>query len=465
MKNFDLAIIGGGPGGYVCAIKAAQLGKKVVCIDASEHLGGTCLNRGCIPSKALLHSSYKYYEALNHFSHLGINFERLTFSLDEMMARKDRIKDTLGKGISGLFKKNGVIHYNGLASFNSAKTLNVRLKDGSNEQIEAQNIVIATGSEPILLPGIEVDEEKIVTSTGALSISTVPQRMVVLGGGVIGLELGSVWARLGSDVTVVEYSSRILSTMDSDISREVEKILLKQGMNFMHGAKAISALNTQSGVKLQVEKNGSLHEIESDVLLVAVGRKAYTKGLAIENAGVELDHKGKIKIDANFQTTTPGIYAIGDVVHGPMLAHKAEEDGIAVAEIISGQAGHVNYGALPSVIYIHPEVASVGKSEDELIESGVEYKIGKFPFLANSRARTNNETDGFVKILACRRTDAILGAHIVGYTAGDMISELAMSIEFKVSSEDIARISHSHPGFSEAIKEAALATFAKAIHI
>ncbi|MDZ5761895.1 Dihydrolipoyl dehydrogenase [Candidatus Cyrtobacter comes] len=465
MKNFDLAIIGGGPGGYVCAIKAAQLGKKVVCIDASERLGGTCLNRGCIPSKALLHSSYKYYDALNHFNHFGISFEKISFSLDEMMARKERIKDTLGKGISGLFKKNGIVHYNGIASFNSANTLNIRLKDGADETIEAKNIVIATGSEPILLPGIEVDEEKIVTSTGALSLNTVPQRMVVLGGGVIGLELGSVWARLGSEVTIVEYSSRVLSTMDSDISREVEKILLKQGINFMHGAKAISASNTQNGVVLKIERNGALHEIESDILLVSVGRKAYTRGLAIEKAGIELDHKGKIKIDSNFQTSVPGIYAIGDVVHGPMLAHKAEEDGIAVAEIISGQAGHVNYNAVPSVIYIHPEVASVGKSEDELIESGVEYKVGKFPFIANSRARTNDETDGFVKILACKHTDTILGAHIVGTAAGDMISELAMSIEFKASSEDIARISHSHPGFSEAIKEAAFATFAKAIHI
>ncbi|MDJ1257691.1 MAG: dihydrolipoyl dehydrogenase [Candidatus Midichloria sp.] len=466
MQEFDVVVIGGGPGGYVCAIKAAQLGKKVACIEMRERLGGTCLNVGCIPSKTLLNSSHKYFEASKHFAEYGVEFKELTFSLEKMQARKEKVVNDLGKGIEGLFRKNKVSYINGFASFIDQNTVEIKKKDRSTENIKAQNFVIATGSEPISLPSISIDEEKIVSSTGALSLKTPPKKMIVLGAGVIGLEMASVWSRLGSEVTIVEYADKILATADADISKEMQKILEKQGIKFILQTKALKATKTTSGISLEIEKaDANKESIEADILLVAIGRKPYTIGLNLENIGLKLDAKARIEVNDNYLTSVNNIYAIGDVIKGPMLAHKAEEEGIAVAEIIAGQHGHVNYNAIPSVVYTHPEVAYVGKTEDQIKAEGIDYKVGQFPFLANSRARTSGESEGFVKIITSKSDDVILGAHIIGINAGELIGEICVSIEFKAAAEDIARTSHAHPGYSEAIKEASLAAFASAIHI
>lgn len=468
MQEFDVAVIGGGPGGYVAAIKSAQLGKKVICIDSKAGLGGTCLNVGCIPSKALLNSTHKYYDAVKHFHEHGIEFKQLEFNLAKMMARKDEIVSNLNKGIEGLFKKNKVQYIKGTASFIKANQLSISLNNEKQEVIEAKNIIIATGSKPTSIPGITIDEEFIVTSSGALSLKSVPKKLLILGGGVIGLEMGSIWSRLGADVTIIEYMDRIVAAGDADISRELQKILEKNGIKFKLATKAISSKVTNNKVILDIESavaGGNKEQLDSDILLVAIGRNAYTSGLGLDNIGITLDEKGRIPVDKNYTTNIPGVFAIGDVISGPMLAHKASEEGIAVAEIIDGQHGHINYETIPSVIYTIPEIAWVGKTEEQLKANNVEYKVGKFPFLANSRARTASETEGFVKLLACKKTDQILGAHIIGACAGELITEVSLGMEFKAAAEDIARTSHSHPGFSESVKEAALATFSLPIHI
>ena len=466
MQEFDVIVIGGGPGGYICAIKAAQLGKKVACVETRKTLGGTCLNVGCIPSKTLLNSSYKYFEAQKHFAGHGIEFKELTFSLEKMQNKKEKVVDSLCKGIEWLLKKNGVIYVNGFASFIDQNTIEVKKQDDNAENIKARTFVIATGSEPVDLPNIEVDEEKIVSSTGALSLKSVPKKMVVLGGGVIGLEMASIWSRFGAKVTVIEYADRVLAIGDEDISKEIQRILEKQGVKFVLQTNALSARRSNNGVVLTIEKFGGVKEnIETDVLLVAVGRKPYTAGLNAEKIGIKIDKMGRIEITNDYRTTVKNIYAIGDVIKGPMLAHKASEEGIAVAEIIAGQHGHVNYNAVPSVVYTHPEVASVGMTEAQVNTAGIEYRVGKFPFSANSRAKISGETDGFVKIIAAKVDDTILGAHIIGISAGELIGEICVGMEFKSASEDIARTGHAHPGYGEAIKEASLAAFFKAIHI
>ena len=466
MEKFDVVIIGGGPGGYVCAIKAAQLGKKVACIEKRGKLGGTCLHEGCIPSKALLNSSHKYFEALKHFSDHGIEYQDLRLSLDKMQSRKSTIVSDLSKGIDGLFRKNKISHINGIASLIDCNTIEIKKSDDNTDTIKADNIVIATGSEPISLNGFTIDEEKIISSTGALNLQSVPKKMIVLGAGVIGLEMSSIWSRLGAEVTVIEYAENILAFGDTDISKEMQKILEKQGMKFLLGTKALRAEKNNDGVSLEIEKPDTSKEIlDADVLLVAVGRKPYIQGLNAENIGIALDDRGRIMTNHNYKTSVENIYAIGDVITGPMLAHKAEEEGVAVAEIIAEQHGHVNYNAIPSVVYTHPEIASVGQTEEQVKSEGINYKIGKFPFLANSRARTNSDTDGFVKIITDAVSDEILGAHIIGTSAGELIGEFCLGIEFRAAAEDIARTSHAHPGYSEAIKEAALAAFFKPIHI
>ena len=463
-EKFQAVVIGGGPGGYVCAIRLSQLGIKTACVESKDALGGTCLNIGCIPSKNLLNFSEKFYSAKN-FSNLGIEVGKVKLNLDKVMKNKDKAVDVLTKGIEFLFKKNKVTYYKGTASLKSSNQISVTSLKNKEIIIETENVIISTGSEPVSLPGIKFDEKVIVSSTGALSLNTVPKKMVVIGGGYIGLEMGSVWSRLGSEVHVIEFLDHITPGMDKEISKEFMKILQKQGINFHLETKVESIKKNNKGVIiLTSDKNKKKINFNCDVALISVGRKPNTKNLNLSSVGVVLDEKKRIKTDKNFKTNIKNIYAIGDVIEGPMLAHKAEEEGIAVAELLAGQSGHVNYDVIPGVIYTSPEVASVGKTEEQLKELKVKYKVGKFPFLANSRAKAINEPEGFVKILADEKTDKVIGVHIIGPHAGEIIAEMAIAMEFGASSEDIARTCHAHPTFSEAVKEAALSVDKRAIH-
>ncbi len=465
-QEFDVVVIGGGPGGYVCAIKAAQLGLKTACIEKRGALGGTCLNVGCIPSKALLQSSHLYAMAGHDFAQHGIKAGKLDFDLKTLMGRKDKVVGELTKGIEFLFRKNKIAYFKGLGRLLGNGKVEA-IVDGKGETIAAKHIVIATGSEVTPLKGVEIDEKQIVSSTGALALEKVPEHLVVIGGGVIGLELGSVWRRLGAKVTVVEFLDRIVATMDAGIGADFQKVLAKQGMEFKLGTKVTAAKQAKNKVTLTLEpaKGGAAEELVGDVVLVAIGRRPYVGGLALEMAGVKLDDKGRIAVDDHFRTNVAGIYAIGDVVRGPMLAHKAEEEGVALAEILAGQAGHVNYETCPNIVYTWPELASVGKTEEELKAAGIAYKVGKFPFSVNSRAKANADTEGSVKLLADAATDRLLGAHILGPDAGNLIQEVAMAMEFGGSSEDVARAFHGHPTLNEAVKEAAMAVTGKPIHM
>jgi dihydrolipoamide dehydrogenase len=464
---YDLIVIGTGPGGYVCAIRAAQLGLKVAVVEKRPTFGGTCLNVGCIPSKALLHASELYEEAGHKFDKLGIGVGELTLDLEKMMAFKQEGVDGNVKGVAFLFKKNKVETFTGTGKIVGAGKVEVALDGGETKTLETKSIVIATGSDVARLKGLEIDEETIVSSTGALTLKSVPKKLVVVGGGVIGLELGSVWRRLGAEVLVVEFLDRILPGMDADTAKQFQRLLEKQGIAFKLGSKVTSAEKAGAGLKVSVEpaKGGDVETVEADVVLVAIGRVPYTAGLGLDEAGVALDERGRVKTDGHFKTNVDGIYAIGDVIAGPMLAHKAEDEGVAIAEILAGKSGHVNYGVIPNVVYTYPEVASVGKTEEELKADGVDYKAGKFPFTANGRAKANATTEGFVKILADAKTDKVLGVHIVGPRAGDLIAEVALGMEFSASSEDIARTCHAHPTLAEAVKEAALAVEGRAIHM
>lgn len=466
---YDVVIIGSGPGGYVCAIKAAQLGLRVAVVEKNATFGGTCLNIGCIPSKALLHASEMFAEAGHSFDTLGVEISAPKLNLKKMMAHKDATVSSNVNGVAFLFKKNKIDSFRGTGKVLAAGKVSVTSEDGKVEEIETKNIVIATGSDVAGIPGVKVDidEKVIVSSTGALSLDKVPGHLVVVGGGVIGLELGSVWARLGAKVTVVEFLDTILGGMDGEVSKQFQRLLGKQGFEFKLGAKVTGVAKAKKGATVTFEpvKGGAAETIEADAVLIATGRRAYADSLGLGEAGVEVDERGRVKTDGHLKTNIPGIYAIGDVIAGPMLAHKAEDEGVAVAETIAGQAGHVNYDVIPSVVYTSPEIASVGKTEEELKKAGIDYKVGKFPFTANGRARAMLHTDGFVKILADRQSDRVLGVHIVGFGAGEMIHEAAVLMEFGGSSEDLARTCHAHPTMSEAIKEAALATFFKPIHI
>lgn len=466
---YDVVVIGSGPGGYVCAIKAAQLGLKTAVVEKRETYGGTCLNIGCIPSKALLHASEMLAEAQHSFDTLGVEVGTPKLNLKKMLAHKDATVAANVNGVAFLFKKNKIDAFRGTGKVVSAGKVSVTGEDGKVQEIEAKNIVIATGSDVAGIPGVKVDidEKVIVSSTGALSLEKVPGHLVVVGGGVIGLELGSVWGRLGAKVTVVEYLDTILGGMDGEVSKQFQRMLAKQGFDFKLGAKVTAVAKAKKGATVTFEpvKGGAAETIEADAVLIATGRRPYADALGLKEAGVEVDERGRVKTDGHLRTNVPGIYAIGDVVAGPMLAHKAEDEGVAVAETIAGQAGHVNYDVIPSVVYTSPEVASVGKTEEELKKAGVDYKVGKFPFTANGRARAMLHTDGFVKILADKATDRVLGVHILGFGAGEMIHEAAVLMEFGGSSEDLARTCHAHPTMSEAVKEAALATFFKPIHL
>ncbi|MGX5801583.1 dihydrolipoyl dehydrogenase [Bradyrhizobium sp. Arg314] len=466
---YDVVIIGSGPGGYVCAIKAAQLGLKTAVVEKNATFGGTCLNIGCIPSKALLHASEMFAEAGHAFDTLGVEVDAPKLNLKKMMAHKDATVASNVNGVAFLFKKNKIDSFRGTGKVTGAGKVSVTGEDGKVEEIETKNIVIATGSDVAGIPGVKVDfdEKVIVSSTGALSLAKVPANLVVVGGGVIGLELGSVWARLGAKVTVVEFLDNILGGMDGEVSKQFQRLLSKQGFEFKLGAKVTGVAKAKKGASVTFEpvKGGAAETIEADVVLVATGRRPYADSLGLKEAGVEVDERGRVKTDGHLRTNMPGIYAIGDVIAGPMLAHKAEDEGVAVAETIAGQAGHVNYDVIPSVVYTSPEIASVGKTEEELKKAGIDYKVGKFPFSANGRARAMLHTDGFVKILADKASDRVLGVHIVGFGAGEMIHEAAVLMEFGGSSEDLARTCHAHPTMSEAVKEAALATFFKPIHI
>ncbi len=466
---YDVVIIGSGPGGYVCAIKAAQLGLKVAVVEKNATFGGTCLNIGCIPSKALLYASEMFAEAGHSFDTLGVEIPAPKLNLKKMMAHKDATVSANVNGVAFLFKKNKIDSFRGTGKVVAAGKVSVTAEDGKVEEIETKNIVIATGSDVAGIPGVKVDidEKIIVSSTGALSLEKVPGHLVVVGGGVIGLELGSVWARLGAKVTVVEFLDTILGGMDGEVSKQFQRLLSKQGFEFKLGAKVTGVTKAKKGATVTFEpvKGGAAETIEADAVLISTGRRAYSDSLGLTEAGVEVDERGRVKTDGHLRTNVAGIYAIGDVIAGPMLAHKAEDEGVAVAETIAGQAGHVNYDVIPSVVYTSPEIASVGKTEEELKKAGIEYKIGKFPFTANGRARAMLHTDGFVKILADKVSDRVLGVHIVGFGAGEMIHEAAVLMEFGGSSEDLARTCHAHPTMSEAVKEAALATFFKPIHI
>ena len=465
MDDFDLVVIGGGPGGYVCAIRAAQLGLKTACVESRGTLGGTCLNVGCIPSKSLLNLSENYHKAKKDFDRQGIEIEGIKLNIEKMMSNKNKSVQVLTKGVEFLFKKNKVTYIKGKGVLFSKNDIIV-YDQNKKTNIKTKNIVIATGSEVSSLPGIEIDEKNIISSTGALSLKKVPKKLAIIGGGYIGLEMGSVWSRLGSDVTVIEFLNHITPGMDKEISNEFKKILIKQGIKFKMESKVNSVKNTANGVSINYTdiKNSKYETLDFDKVLVSVGRKPYTEGLNLSKVGVKKDTKGRIQVNEKLQTSIQNIYAIGDVIKGPMLAHKAEEEGIAVAEILAGQAGHVNYDVIPGVIYTSPEVATVGKTEEQLKEAKMSYKVGKFPFLANSRAKVNNETEGFVKILADSKTDKVLGVHIIGPHCGDMIAEMALAMEFGASAEDIARTCHAHPTHTEAIKEAALAVDKRPIH-
>ena len=463
-EKFQAVVIGGGPGGYVCAIRLSQLGIKTACVESRSSLGGTCLNIGCIPSKSLLNLSENFHK-VKQFSSLGIEIGAVKLNLEKIMKNKDKAVTILTKGIEFLFKKNKVTHYKGIGSFKSATQVSIIDDKKKKTTIESDKIIISTGSEPISLPGVKFDEKIIVSSTGALALNKVPKKMVIVGAGYIGLEMGSVWSRLGSEVHVVEFLDHITPGMDKEISKEFMKILQKQGINFHLQTKVNSIKkNNKGAVVSTTNKDGKKINFECDVVLVSVGRKPNTKNLNLDAIGIALDDKKRVKVDKNFQTNVKNIYAIGDVIAGPMLAHKAEEEGIAIAELIAGQSGHVNYSIIPGVVYTSPEVASIGKTEEQLKELKQKYKVGKFPFMANSRAKTINETDGFVKILAEEKTDKVLGVHIIGSHAGEMIAQIAIAMEFGSSSEDIARTCHAHPTFSEAIKEAALSVDKRPIH-
>ena len=463
-EKFQVVVVGGGPGGYVCSIRLAQLGYKTACIDSRGVLGGTCLNVGCIPSKSLLNLSEKFYDA-KKLSEKGIEVGPVKLNLKKMMKNKDTAVSTLTKGVEFLLKKNKITYIKGNASFKSTNKISVIDNNKKEKIIETERTVICTGSEPVPWPKIDFDEQKIISSTGALSLKSVPKKMVIIGGGYIGLEMGSVWSRLGSEVHVIEFLDHITPGMDNEISREFLKVLQKQGIKF-HLESKVETIKKGSKVTTvkATNKEGKKIDIECDVVLIAVGRKPSTEKLNLGKIGIELDSKKRIKVDKKYQTNVKNIFAIGDVIEGPMLAHKAEDEGIAVAEIIDGQAGHVNYDVIPGVVYTSPEVATVGKTEEQLKKNQVNYKIGKFSLMANSRAKTINETDGLVKILADSKTDKVLGVHIISSNAGELIAEMALAMEFGASSEDIARTCHAHPTFSEALKESALAVDKRAIH-
>lgn len=461
-KTYDVIVIGSGPGGYVCAIRCAQLGMSVACVEKDATLGGTCLNVGCIPSKALLHASERYEEADKHLVKMGINIDGVSLDLPTMMKHKSSVIDANTKGIEFLFKKNKVDWIKGIGTIAAAGEVKV-----GKTSYKTKNIIIATGSEVSTLPGIKIDEKKVVSSTGALELDKVPENLVVIGGGVIGLELGAVWRRLGSNVTVIEYLDHLLPGMDSDLSKEAHKLFKRQGMKFKLSSKVTAVKSSKSGVKLTVEPaaGGKAEKIAADIVLVAVGRRPHKEKLGLDKVGVELTERGQIKTDAKFKTSVDGIYAIGDVIEGPMLAHKAEDEGVILAEMLAGQSGHIDYNLIPGVVYTWPEIAAVGKTEDQLKADGVKYKTGKFPFMANGRARAMNSMDGFVKILADEKTDEVLGVHIIGPEAGTLIAEAVIAMEFGSSAEDIARTCHAHPTLEEAIKEAALAVDGRPIHI
>jgi dihydrolipoamide dehydrogenase len=463
--NFDLIVIGAGPGGYVAAIRAAQLGFKTACVEKDATLGGTCLNVGCIPSKAMLESSEKFDE-LRHLEQHGISVESSRFDLAKMLARKDKIVKQLTGGIAHLFKKNKIARFEGLGTLAGNGQVTVSASDGSTQTLSAKHILVATGSTPTNLPGVEMDYDVIGTSTEALSYPQVPEHLVVIGAGVIGLELGSVWARLGAKVTVLEYMPTFLPFLDAEFGKLGQKLFKRQGIDFKFGVKVTGAQKTADGARVEFENpEGGLESVSCDRVLVAVGRKPNTQGLGVEAAAVQLDRRGRIEVDDHFKTSAPGVWAIGDVIRGPMLAHKAEDEGVAVAEIMAGLPGHVNYDAIPGVVYTHPEIANVGKTEAECKEAGIPVKVGSFPFVANGRAKALGQTDGMVKIVAHADTDRILGAQVLGPRAGGLIAELVVAMEFSASAEDIARSVHAHPTLAEVVKEAALAVGGRVIHM
>lgn len=467
--SYDVVVIGSGPGGYVCAIKAAQLGLKVAIVEKRATHGGTCLNVGCIPSKALLHASETFAHVAHGLDSLGVEVGKPTLNIEKLHAHRLSVVKSNVDGVAFLLKKNKIDAFHGTGQVLAAGKVSVTDTDGKVQEIETKNIVIATGSDVAGIPGVNVvfDEKTIVSSTGALEFEAVPGHFVVVGGGVIGLELGSVWARLGAKVTVVEYLDSILGGMDGEVAKQFQRLLAKQGIEFKLGAKVTAVEKTDKGASVTFEpvKGGDAETLAADAVLVSTGRKPYTEGLGLEQAGVKLDERGRVQTDGHYQTNIAGIYAIGDVIVGPMLAHKAEDEGVALAEILAGQAGHVNYDVIPAVVYTSPEVASVGKTEEELKKAGIDYKVGKFPFMANGRARAMQQQDGFVKVLADKASDRVLGVHIVGFGAGEMIHEAAVLMEFGGSSEDLGRTCHAHPTMSEAVKEAALATFSKPLHM
>lgn len=465
--SFDVVVIGSGPGGYIAAIRAAQLGLKAACVEKDNTLGGTCLNVGCIPSKALLHASEVYEQTAHHTAQFGVKVKGVEVDLPAMMTHKTDVVKSNTDGIAYLFKKNKVTHLVGLGTITAPGQVQVTGADGKKTTVTAKNIIIATGSVPASLPGVTIDETQVVSSTGALALAKTPKHLVVIGAGYIGLELGSVWRRLGSKITVVEFLDRITPGMDGEVAKHYERVLKKQGMEILTGHKVTGVKTQKSGVTVSVEpvKGGDKKDIAADVVLVSVGRKPFTEGLGLDKVGVKLDDRGRVNVNAHFETNVKGIYAIGDVIRGPMLAHKAEEEGVAAAEYIAGKKGHVNYNVIPGVVYTNPEVASVGKTEEELKAEGIAYNIGKFPFLANGRAKANGDTEGFVKILADAKTDRVLGVHIIGAMAGTMIAEAALAMEFGASAEDIALTCHAHPTHPEAMKEAALAVHKRTLNI